>query len=175
MSFFLFGTAHDELWRQVPGTLVAVLNARVKADGEASLSANAAEQVWVLGASPEFGYCKALKKVPHGPGRRCGDWRRSVSARRVDGGGTFARTGHGRATPRILHTSHPVSKAICVQDGTSCKMPVNLGKCPYCPYHVQASAGDGWGQAEGGEGEPHLQDWGTRCTASPRMAPGHGS
>ena len=27
-----------------------------------------------------------------------------------------------------------------LQNGEPCRMPVNAARCPYCPYHVQASA-----------------------------------
>lgn len=68
VSLFLFGRAHEELRREPPGRLVAVFNAKVRADGgEFSLSADSAEQLLLLGTASEFGYCKATKKVRKKP------------------------------------------------------------------------------------------------------------
>ncbi|KAL4437421.1 hypothetical protein ABPG75_004560 [Micractinium tetrahymenae] len=85
LSLFLFGAAHDDLWREPEGTIVALFTPKVRAEGDFSLSVDSAEQIWVLGQSPEFGYCKAKKK-----------------------------------------------------NGEPCHMPVNVARCPFCPYHVQS-------------------------------------
>ncbi|KAL4421928.1 hypothetical protein ABPG77_005212 [Micractinium sp. CCAP 211/92] len=62
LSLFLFGAAHDDLWREPEGTIVALFTPKVRAEGDFSLSVDSADQIWVLGQSPEFGYCEAKKK-----------------------------------------------------------------------------------------------------------------
>ncbi|PSC68556.1 MCM10-like protein [Micractinium conductrix] len=62
LSLFLFSGAHDDLWKEPEGTIIALFTPKVRAEGDFSLSVESAEQVWVLGQSPEFGYCKATKK-----------------------------------------------------------------------------------------------------------------
>lgn len=62
VSLFLFGSAHAELRKEAVGSLVAVFKPKVKADGEFSLSVESGAQVWLLGGSKDFGYCKATKK-----------------------------------------------------------------------------------------------------------------
>ncbi|KAL4855109.1 hypothetical protein ACK3TF_004331 [Chlorella vulgaris] len=80
ISLFLFSAAHSDLSRECEGTIVALMAPRasrcccccccctaaaiaaVKADGDFSLSVDSPEQVWVLGQSTEFGYCKAKTK-----------------------------------------------------------------------------------------------------------------
>ncbi|EFN59862.1 hypothetical protein CHLNCDRAFT_133673 [Chlorella variabilis] len=111
LSLFLFSGAHDELWREAEGSIVALLSPKVKTEGDFSLSVDSADQaralsapqahfpsscfllclmlsppaVWVLGQSTEFGYCKSKKK-----------------------------------------------------NGEPCRMPVNAARCPFCPYHVKS-------------------------------------
>ncbi|KFM25012.1 MCM10-like protein [Auxenochlorella protothecoides] len=62
LSIFLFSGAHDELWKQAPGTLIAIFTPKVKNDRELCLTAISGDQVWVLGTAAEFGYCRAQKK-----------------------------------------------------------------------------------------------------------------
>lgn len=45
------------------------LYVQVKSEGDFSLSVDSSEQVWLLGACPDFGYCKANKKVSQGWGK----------------------------------------------------------------------------------------------------------
>lgn len=63
LSIFLFSGAHEELWKQAPGTLIAIFTPKVKNDRELCLTAISGDQVWVLGTAAEFGYCRAQKKV----------------------------------------------------------------------------------------------------------------
>ena len=68
VSLFLFGYAHDELWQRPPGTMVALLSPKVRNERDLTLTALQAEQIWVLGTSTDFGFCKALTKVELGGG-----------------------------------------------------------------------------------------------------------
>ncbi|GJQ84239.1 Mcm10 [Trypoxylus dichotomus] len=67
-SVFLFGKAHQHLWKTAVGTVVAILNANVldKKDGskdEACLSIDNHQKVMILGQSKDFGLCKSTKKT----------------------------------------------------------------------------------------------------------------
>ncbi|PRW60422.1 MCM10-like protein [Chlorella sorokiniana] len=129
VSLFLFSGAHDDLWREAEGTIVALFSPKVRADGEFSLSvdsadqANAtvcisvdsADQVWVLGQSPEFGHC-CLYFVP------AADWPLYYLFVQVWVLGQSPEFGHCKATKK---------------NGEPCRMPVNAARCPFCPYHVQ--------------------------------------
>ncbi|KAF5287199.1 hypothetical protein FQA39_LY16018 [Lamprigera yunnana] len=72
ISLFLFGRAHEELWKTTIGTVVGILNPSVLdlRDGskdEAHLSVNNHQLVMVLGKSKDLGTCKSFKKS----GERC--------------------------------------------------------------------------------------------------------
>lgn len=64
VSLFLFGRAHSDLTGEVqPGSVVAILSAKVREGRELDLSVDNADQVLVLGTASEFGYCKAKNHV----------------------------------------------------------------------------------------------------------------
>ncbi|XP_014293957.1 protein MCM10 homolog [Halyomorpha halys] len=72
---FLFGRAHQELWKTSPGTVLAILNPSVlkndndkKSEYEAKLSIKSPDQVMVWGKSKDLGQCKVTKKN----GEMCG-------------------------------------------------------------------------------------------------------
>ena len=157
VSLFLFGRAHEELWREQEGVLVALMAPKVRdraqagacpikhgvrrvpspmdtpcplnslaalpvqvrdEGGEFSLSADSADAVWVLGQSPEFGHCKANKKVQK----------------------RLVRGARSATHPRLLLAEappHPLPPSPR-QNGDPCRMPVNTLRCPFCPYHAAA-------------------------------------
>ncbi|CAH1396658.1 unnamed protein product [Nezara viridula] len=66
---FLFGRAHQELWKTSPGTVLAILNPSVlkndndkKSEYEAKLSIKSPDQVMIWGKSKDLGQCKVIKK-----------------------------------------------------------------------------------------------------------------
>ncbi|KAG5886024.1 hypothetical protein JTB14_023665 [Gonioctena quinquepunctata] len=64
---FLFGSAHNQLWKTVVGTVIGVLNPNVldRREGskdEASLSVDNAQRVMIMGQSKDFGTCRSMKK-----------------------------------------------------------------------------------------------------------------
>lgn len=123
VSLFLFGSAHDELWQRAPGTMVALLSPKVRNERDLTLTALQAEQIWVLGTSTDFGFCKALTKVVWvvGLGVLC-----VLVAERYAG---------------CSELTEPSPLFLPLQAGAPCKMPVNLAKCAYCPYHAQVGVG----------------------------------
>ena len=50
----------------------------------------------------------------------------------------------GSSTGLILFSMPPPPACLtclpCLQNGDPCRMPVNATRCPFCPFHVQASA-----------------------------------
>lgn len=72
---FLFGKAHQELWKTAAGTVLAILNPSVlkndndkKSEYEAKLSIKSPDQVMIWGKSKDLGQCKVIKKN----GEMCG-------------------------------------------------------------------------------------------------------
>lgn len=99
-------------------------------------------QVWVLGQSPEFGYCKATKKVLycmvlHGTAQPCMP---PTNRRQAD------LQMYPASRSRLSVSIHQICRCpACLppaflQNGDPCRMPVNASRCPFCPFHVQASA-----------------------------------
>lgn len=100
-------------------------------------------QVWVLGTSPEFGHCKATKKV--------GAANNAVFDQKDAAflGRWFVRrhSGAGRDQPGPSPSPAPTAPQ---QNGEPCRMPVNATRCPFCPYHVQVGVGrGGWRRLRG--------------------------
>ena len=64
ISIYLFSAAHSDHSRSTPiGALVAIICPKAaSSDGEFKLSVQSPEQIWYLGTSAEFGYCKATRK-----------------------------------------------------------------------------------------------------------------
>lgn len=137
LSIFLFSGAHDELWKQAPGTLIAIFTPKVKNDRELCLTAISGDQVWVLGTAAEFGYCRAQKKV----------WRREEcmyipNARHECPLGPCDAETSTSVGPSPSHAENVATVPhrlpfIPSQDGQPCRVPVNMARCPFCPYHVQ--------------------------------------
>lgn len=108
-------------------------------------------QVWVLGQSPEFGHCKATKKARfssmysampcwmavHAMGAYMGCHCNSCLCMPI----MFVRR-HADACA-MPHCENKMSglASFVLQNGEPCRMPVNAARCPFCPYHVQASMG----------------------------------
>lgn len=103
-------------------------------------------QVWVLGQSPEFGHCKATKKarfvlaVLHLAlgcdlqAVRCIFlFPISLLSPEIHAPRFHAYVGIEMLTRHV--------RPCMLQNGEPCRMPVNAARCPFCPYHVQASMG----------------------------------
>ncbi|KAK3666799.1 hypothetical protein LTR22_002386 [Elasticomyces elasticus] len=77
---FLFGTAFDQFWKLVPGTLLAILNpdilppkgsARERDSGRFSLKLGSSEDsVMEVGVARDLKWCSSVKK----DGRKCEEW-----------------------------------------------------------------------------------------------------
>lgn len=66
-SLFLFGSAHEDLWKTPRGTVVVIQNPAVlsdnkKSDYEAKLSIRTSDQVMIWGKSKDLGHCPFRKK-----------------------------------------------------------------------------------------------------------------
>ncbi|KAK4893463.1 hypothetical protein LTR27_008145 [Elasticomyces elasticus] len=75
---FLFGTAFDQFWKLVPGTLLAILNPDIlppkgsaREGGRFSLKLGSSEDsVMEVGVARDLGWCSSVKK----DGRKCEEW-----------------------------------------------------------------------------------------------------
>ncbi|KAI6803708.1 hypothetical protein KC363_g387 [Hortaea werneckii] len=85
MDCFLFGTAFDQFWKLVPGTLLAILNPAILPPkkpntdtGRFSLKLGSSDDcIMEVGSARDLGFCTATRK----DGRECGGW---VDRRRTE-------------------------------------------------------------------------------------------
>ncbi|GLJ04681.1 hypothetical protein SUGI_0001200 [Cryptomeria japonica] len=65
ISLFLFGDAYTRHWKESPGSILSIFNAKVRREdkgNEFSLSVFAVDQIVKLGTSVDYGLCKAKRK-----------------------------------------------------------------------------------------------------------------
>ncbi|OON20926.1 primase zinc finger, partial [Opisthorchis viverrini] len=69
VKLFLFGDAHEKLWKEPDGSVVAILGPRLMSDPSTSfndkdvgITPPSPQHVMVLGQSPDYGICAALNK-----------------------------------------------------------------------------------------------------------------
>ncbi|KAI7504872.1 hypothetical protein KC367_g850 [Hortaea werneckii] len=85
LDCFLFGTAFDQFWKLVPGTLLAILNPAILPPkkpntdtGRFSLKLGSSDDcIMEVGSARDLGFCTATRK----DGRECGGW---VDRRRTE-------------------------------------------------------------------------------------------
>jgi len=66
VTLFLFGDAHQSLYRESEGSIMAICNAQVSAGGQGkdiSMKVSEPSSVYKLGTSADFALCGARKKV----------------------------------------------------------------------------------------------------------------
>lgn len=66
MTVYLFGDAHQSLYRESEGSVMAICNARVSAGGEGRglcMKVQDPSSVYKLGTSADFALCGARKKA----------------------------------------------------------------------------------------------------------------
>jgi hypothetical protein len=66
MKVYLFGNAHQSLYKESEGSVMAICNARVSTGGEAhglSMKVQDPSSVYKLGTSADFALCGARKKA----------------------------------------------------------------------------------------------------------------
>lgn len=144
LSLVLFGRAHEAFYREPEGMVVAVFDANPKRGGGGgasgfSVSVSQARQVLVVGRCPDFGTCKALRKVcvvcwccllVLYSGVVCWCWFRVVLF--------WVFLAYPLHTEQQCIQTHSTccQNPTHAQDGQPCRMPVNISQCPYCEYHV---------------------------------------
>lgn len=64
LPLLAFGRAHEALFREPEGMVIALFDAKPRrGEGGLSISVGDAKQIEVIGRCPDFGMCKALRKV----------------------------------------------------------------------------------------------------------------
>jgi hypothetical protein len=143
ISVFLFGEAFSSAWKELPGTIFALLTPRpvppkdgASMSGDMALSVEKQQQLQRVGRSTDFALCKAERK----DGRPCTMWVKASECEYCEYHAAFALKQFNRALAAQQKSQQPQPQRQQLQPGVS--VSGQPRGCIFPPGHPAAAAMD---------------------------------